>query len=59
LGKVHLEDQDTADDLKLFFILKKEEKMPLFIIMKMIAKVTMFVYFLNYRKKKGNVNYLK
>ena len=24
----------------------------------MIAKVTMFVYFLNYRKKKGNVNYL-
>jgi len=26
LGKVHLEDQDTADDLKLFFILKKEEK---------------------------------
>jgi len=27
--------------------------------MKMIAKVTMFVYFLNYRKKKGNVNYLK
>ena len=32
--------------------------MPLFIIMKMIAKVTMFVYFLNYRKKKGNVNYL-
>jgi len=54
-----LEDQDTADDLKLFFILKKEEKMPLFIIMKMIAKVTMFVYFLNYRKKKGNVNYLK